>query len=118
MEYHFLQEEPIFMTQVVDYTNNFNILTSLQNNNIFKRSKTNTCTPIIGIREPLIIVMPQSKPDQIKSQETETKQKENDSLVSLLDIMPTILDWHNVTIPSHLTGKSLLPYLGTFSIIP
>ena len=74
----------------------------------------NTCTTIVGIREPLIIVMPQNISDQITSQETATKQKENDSLVSLLDIMPTILDWHNVTIPSHLTGKSLLPHLGIF----
>ena len=78
----------------------------------------NTCTPIVGIREPLIIVMPQNKPGKIQNPETETKQSENHSLVSLLDIMPTILDWHNVTIPSHLTGKSLLPHLGTFSIIP
>ena len=80
--------------------------------------KINIYNPITGIREPLIIVMPQNKTGEVQPQETETTQKKIDSLVSLLDIMPTILDWHNVTIPNHLTGKSLLPQLGTYSMIP
>ena len=41
-----------------------------------------------------------------------TRSRKEDSLVSLLDIMPTILDWHGVPIPANLTGKSLLPYAG------
>ena len=82
---------------------------------IFKMS---IYSPITGIREPLIIVMPQNKTGKVQRQETEKSVREIDSLVSLLDIMPTILEWHNVTIPNYLTGKSLLPQLGTFSMIP
>ena len=78
----------------------------------------NANNPITGIREPLIVVMPRNKTAKVQRQETETTLREIDSLVSLLDIMPTILDWHNVSIPNHLTGKSLLPQLGTFSMIP
>ena len=59
-----------------------------------------------GIKEPLIIVTP-NKNDMIN-----TRSRKEDSLVSLLDIMPTILDWHGVPIPANLTGKSLLPYAG------
>ena len=76
--------------------------------------KINTYNLITGIREPLIIVMPQNKTGKVQRREIETTVREIDSLVSLLDIMPTILDWHNVTIPNHLTGKSLLPQLGAF----
>merc|ERR1711963_337340 len=57
-----------------------------------------------GIKEPLIIVTPN------KNQVTKRTPKTVDSLVSLLDIMPTVLDWHGVSIPANLTGKSLLPY--------
>ena len=57
--------------------------------------KINTYSPITGIREPLIIVMPQNKTGKVQSQETEKSVREIDSLVSLLDIMPTILEWHN-----------------------
>ena len=38
-------------------------------------------------------------------------------IFSLLDIFPTILDWHNVSLPNNSkqttwTGKSLMPFLG------
>ena len=59
-----------------------------------------------GIKEPLIIVTPN------KNQVTTRSPKTEDSLVSLLDVMPTILDWHGMSIPANLTGKSLLPYTG------
>ena len=61
---------------------------------------------MIGIKEPLIIVTPN------KNDMRNTRSRKEDSLVSLLDIMPTILDWHGVPIPANLTGKSLLPYAG------
>ena len=94
------------------------LIENIQNNNTYMTFKINIYNPITGIREPLIIVMPQNKTGKVQPQETETTPRKIDSLVSLLDIMPTILDWHNVTIPNHLTGKSLLPQLGTYSMIP
>ena len=116
MEYRFLQEGPIFMTRVGDRLFDRNCLQN-KINSTFMIFKINTYNPITGIREPLIIVRPQNKTGKVQRQETKTTVREIDSLVSLLDIMPTILDWHNVTIPNHLTGKSLLPQLGTFSMI-
>ena len=101
------------MTQVEDRLFDRNCLQK-NINNTFMIFKMSIYSPITGIREPLIIVMPQNKTGKVQRQETEKSVREIDSLVSLLDIMPTILEWHNVTIPNHLTGKSLLPQLGTF----
>ena len=50
----------------------------------------------LGIREPLILRKPNSVPREV------------DGLVSLVDIVPTILEWHKVEIPSGLSGESLL----------
>ena len=59
-----------------------------------------------GIKEPLIIVTPN------KNNIRNSSSRKEDSLVSLLDIMPTILDWHGMPIPANLKGKSLLSYTG------
>ena len=37
--------------------------------------------------------------------------KQSAELVSLVDIVPTILDWHGIDIPDSLTGESLLQHL-------
>jgi arylsulfatase A-like enzyme len=63
----------------------------------------------IGIRLPFLI----SSPEEPKSQ-----GREIDLPVSLLDVFPTILDWHNASLTNdkqhfNLTGQSILPYLGT-----
>ena len=63
----------------------------------------------VGIHEPLII----SKPgNNLSGNATKTQRRKNDALTTLLDILPTVLDWHNIEIPAGLTGKSLLPLLG------
>ena len=60
-----------------------------------------------GIREPLIIVKPNTEDNNIYSSSSKVQARRNDSLVSLLDLMPTILDWDDKPIPKDLTGKSL-----------
>jgi arylsulfatase A-like enzyme/Tfp pilus assembly protein PilF len=51
------------------------------------------------IKVPLIVKIPGIKPAIIKNN------------VSLVDIVPTILDFLTLSIPDYLEGKSLLPYL-------
>ena len=74
--------------------------------------ENDTILDFSGIQEPLIIVRPNNKSSNIENSIPKIESRKNDSLVSLLDIMPTILDWHNIRISNSLTGKSLLPYLG------
>ena len=108
MEFLFHLEEQIFMIQVMFYKDCFRA----SNHSI--RTKHGYISILLyenvlilkGIKEPLIIVTP-NKNNMINS-----RSRKEDSLVSLLDIMPTILDWHGVPIPANLTGKSLLPYAG------
>ena len=38
----------------------------------------------------------------------ELQAKKVDDLVSLVDLVPTVLDWHDLKIPPSLTGQSLL----------
>ncbi|XP_071093120.1 N-sulphoglucosamine sulphohydrolase-like [Haliotis cracherodii] len=76
----------------------------------FPGAKTNLYDP--GMREPLII----SSPLQTQSWGSKT-----DAMASLIDIVPTVLDWYSVKYPTYrikpylppvvLTGKSLLPVL-------
>ena len=68
----------------------------------------------IGIRLPFLI----SSPEEPKSH-----GREIDLPVSLLDVFPTILDWHNASLANdkqhfYLTGQSILPYLGTIFFHP
>jgi len=73
----------------------------------FPSGRTNLYEP--GIREPMLLYSPLH---------TSTGQR-SDSLVSLLDIVPTVLDWFQLDYPSYklnkhhveLTGTSLLPLL-------
>merc|ERR1719188_249457 len=94
------------MKQLADYDviNDTLVIYSSDNGIPFPSGRTNLYDS--GIKEPLIIVTPN------KNQVTKRTPKTEDSLVSLLDIMPTILDWHGMSIPANLTGKSLLSYTG------
>uniref|UniRef100_A0A914WRB8 N-sulfoglucosamine sulfohydrolase n=1 Tax=Plectus sambesii TaxID=2011161 RepID=A0A914WRB8_9BILA len=73
----------------------------------FPSGRTNLYDP--GMREPLIISNPR---------EPSSFGKRTGALASTLDLVPTLLDWFNVTYPSYhlakkrkvvLTGQSLLP---------
>jgi N-sulfoglucosamine sulfohydrolase len=61
-----------------------------------------------GMAEPMLIASPRSE---------DRHNEVTHSMTSLLDIVPTILDWFNVPYPREneveplLTGKSLLPLL-------
>ncbi|XP_044733287.1 N-sulphoglucosamine sulphohydrolase [Chrysoperla carnea] len=67
----------------------------------FPSGRTNLYDP--GLAEPLLISSPEH---------TERRHQVTYSLTSLLDIMPTFLDWFNIKYPKNeLTGKSLLPLL-------
>lgn len=56
-----------------------------------------------GIRTPMIISYPSVLPEN----------KRNQSIVSAMDILPTICDLTKTTIPQHVDGKSLLTHLKT-----
>lgn len=66
---------------------------------------------VLGIREPMLISSPIH----------ERKNEVSYSMTSLLDIVPTVLDWFNIShihqeerdklSPLKLTGKSLIPLL-------
>lgn len=68
----------------------------------FPSGRTNLYDP--GLTEPLLISSPEH---------TERRHQVTYALTSLLDIMPTFLDWFDIKyIPKNkLTGKSLLPLL-------
>lgn len=58
-----------------------------------------------GIAEPMFISSPLHQ---------ERRNQITNSLTSLLDVVPTLLDWYGIKDPqitSELTGKSLLPLL-------
>ena len=80
------------------------ILFSSDNGTPFPSGRTNLYDP--GIREPLILRFPGNNlPSRI------------DSLVSLVDIVPTLLDWHGLEIPEDLTGQSLLQNKGLIQFL-
>lgn len=84
------------------------ILYTSDNGIPFPNGRTNLFDP--GLAEPLLISSPRHK---------ERWGKTSDSLVSLLDIVPTVLDWFQLPYPNYhllkkpvtLTGHSLLPLL-------
>ena len=71
----------------------------------------------VGIGEPLIISKPNLNSTVANNLHKKLHRRKDSSLVSLLDIVPTILEWHDLSIPGSLTGKSLLPYLGEFCML-
>lgn len=90
------------------FLNNTLVIYSSDNGIPFPNGRTNLYEP--GTREPFIIsdpVHPQSF------------NKRSSALVSLLDIMPTVLDWFSIPLPTYkilgkkvtFTGASLLPLL-------
>lgn len=73
----------------------------------FPSGRTNMYDP--GLREPLIIASPDARA---------RKNEASHAMVSLLDIMPTVLDWFNIPFSQENndilppdTAKSLLPIL-------
>lgn len=68
----------------------------------FPSGRTNMYDP--GMAEPLLLSSPR---------EEDRRNEVTYSMTSLLDIVPTILDWFNVSQPEgvNLTGKSILPLL-------
>ncbi|XP_054155241.1 N-sulphoglucosamine sulphohydrolase-like [Oppia nitens] len=87
--------------------NNTLIIYSSDNGPPFPMGRTNLYDP--GVREPLLISNP-LKP--------EMWNKHISTPATLLDVVPTILDWFDIPIPKYklfgkkvyYTGKSLLPY--------
>ncbi|CAG2159904.1 unnamed protein product [Oppiella nova] len=87
--------------------NNTLVIYSSDNGPPFPMGRTNLYDP--GIREPLLISNP------VKPQLWQSRVSDQ---VSLLDIMPTILDWFGIPLPQYklfdkkvyYTGKSLLPF--------
>lgn len=88
------------------FENNTLIIYSSDNGIPFPSGRTNLYDP--GMAEPLLISSPQ--PEHRHNEVTY-------SMTSLLDIVPTLLDWFNISYPHEnevkpiLTGKSLLPLL-------
>ncbi|KAF7989359.1 hypothetical protein HCN44_008033 [Aphidius gifuensis] len=82
------------------YKNNTLVIYSSDNGPPFPNGRTNLYDP--GMAEPLLISSPihKSKNNQVTYK-----------LTSLLDIVPTVLDWYNIKNKKKfkLTGKSLLP---------
>lgn len=94
--FNFLKEEKIF-------NNLFIILTSDHGEAFGEHNEVNHSTFIYDttLHIPLII----------KANKSVFKNKIIFNQVSLVDIMPTILDFLNIKIPNFCQGKSLLPYI-------
>lgn len=84
------------------------VLYSSDNGIPFINGRTNLYDP--GMAEPFLLSSPYHKRRQ---------GQESNSMVSHVDIVPTILDWFNISYPQYklnkqpvlLTGKTLLPFL-------
>ncbi|XP_077490725.1 N-sulfoglucosamine sulfohydrolase [Amblyomma americanum] len=84
------------------------VIYSSDNGIPFPDGRTNSYEP--GIQEPMIIHDP-TRPG--------SAGKQSDALVSLLDIVPTVLDWFSIPVPQYtifkkpvlFTGSSILPLL-------
>lgn len=91
--------------QKFNYSQDTLVIYSSDNGIPFPSGRTNLYDP--GMKEPFLMHIPQ---------QPETWNKKSNIMVSLLDIVPTILDWLNIPYPSYklnksivkLTGKSLL----------
>ncbi|XP_064478873.1 N-sulphoglucosamine sulphohydrolase-like [Ornithodoros turicata] len=90
------------------FQDNTLVIYSSDNGIPFPNGRTNLYEP--GIREPFIIADP-TRPHSFN--------KRSHAMVSLLDIMPTVLDWFGIPLPTYeifrkgvtFTGASLLPLL-------
>lgn len=82
------------------HANNTLIIYSSDNGTPFPNGRTNLYDT--GIAEPMFISSPIHK---------ERRNQVTNSLSSLLDVTPTILDWFQIKEDLNLTGKSLLPLL-------
>ncbi|RWS24789.1 N-sulfoglucosamine sulfohydrolase-like isoform X1 [Leptotrombidium deliense] len=82
----------------------------IDNGPSFPNGRTNAYDP--GVREPFFISNPK---------EPQMWGKREDSYVSLLDVVPTVLEWFQIQYPNYklfnkpvkLTGKSLLPLISS-----
>ncbi|CAG9763177.1 unnamed protein product [Ceutorhynchus assimilis] len=89
----------LILKELKDYLNNTLIIFSSDNGIPFPNGRTNLYDS--GIAEPMFISSPYHK---------KRRNQITNSLASLLDIVPTILDWFGIS-NQNLTGKSLLPLL-------
>lgn len=91
------------------FKDNTLVIYSSDNGIPFPNGRTNLYEA--GVKEPFIISDP-TRPS--------SAGKHSDALVSLLDVVPTVLEWFSVPIPQYtifkkpvlLTGSSVLPLLG------
>ncbi|PIK56590.1 hypothetical protein BSL78_06511 [Apostichopus japonicus] len=96
--------------EAAGYSDNTLILYSSDNGIPFPYGRTNAYEP--STMEPLLVSSPLT---------TDRNGQTTEAFASLVDIVPTVLDWFNVSYPSYhifgktkdveLTGKSLLPLL-------
>jgi len=101
------------------------VMFSSDNGIPFPSGRTNLYEP--GIREPLILRLPEpsfsnSSSSMMLGEEEKEEHphphpqpalpKKVTDPVSLVDIVPTIMDWHGMHIPNDLTGESLLKLSG------
>ncbi|KAJ9590145.1 hypothetical protein L9F63_016730 [Diploptera punctata] len=89
--------------EAAGFQNDTLVIYSSDNGIPFPSGRTNVYDP--GMAEPMLICSP--RPEDRHDEVTY-------SMTSLLDILPTVLDWFNISYPSQktlLTGKSLLPLL-------
>ncbi|KAH7949920.1 hypothetical protein HPB49_016990 [Dermacentor silvarum] len=96
--------------EAAGFTDNTLVIYSSDNGIPFPNGRTNLYEP--GIQEPMIV----SNPEAAGSAGT---VRHSDALVSLLDIVPTVLEWFSIPVPQYtifkkpvtFTGSSLLPLL-------
>eukprot|EP00118_Oscarella_pearsei_P026460 m.309941 g.309941 ORF g.309941 m.309941 type:complete len:509 (+) comp48645_c0_seq1:24-1550(+) len=95
--------------EMAGYLDSTLVLFSSDNGIPFPSGRTNLYDP--GLREPMIVSSPYH---------TKRNGDRSNAMVSLIDIVPTVLDWFNVSYPNYtiisdppvqLTGNSLLPIL-------
>lgn len=83
------------------------IIFSSDNGIPFPSGRTNFYDP--GVHQPLMISVPKDHYDS----KNYVGQRVETTLVSLLDILPTILDWHQVELPNYFILKKNVSYTGT-----
>ncbi|KAL1468605.1 hypothetical protein MTO96_041380 [Rhipicephalus appendiculatus] len=94
--------------EAAGFSDNTLVIYSSDNGIPFPNGRTNFYEP--GIQEPMIVRNPE-KPGSAGAR--------SDALVSLLDIVPTVLEWFSIPVPQYtifkkpvtFTGSSLLPLL-------